>query len=173
MEIELERTFLLKYIPEGLDKCKFIEIEDIYIPAASEHPVLRIRRKGNKFEITKKQPVSGTDSSEQSEHTIILSEEEYKDLSKLKGKRFRKIRYYYPCDSGNAEIDIFEDDLDGLAVVDFEFNLKSEKDNFKMPDFCLADVTQDRTIAGGILAGKKFSDIKSELEKYGHKELRN
>lgn len=40
-----------------------------------------------------------------------------------------------------------------------------------MPDFCLADVTQEKFTAGGILAGKKYSDIEAELEKYGYKKF--
>ena len=49
MEIELERTFLLKNIPAGLEKCKSIEIIDIYIPKSARHPVLRIRKKRRCF----------------------------------------------------------------------------------------------------------------------------
>ena len=70
MEIELERTFLLKNKPKGLNKCKFLEIIDIYLPAKVEHPILRIRKSGDRYAITKKEPISGTDSSEQSEKTI-------------------------------------------------------------------------------------------------------
>ena len=53
--------------------------------------------------------------------------------------------------------------------MDFEFDAKQAKEGFKMPDFCLADVTQDTLTAGGSLSGKKFSDIKSRLEEYGYK----
>ncbi len=42
MEIELERTFLLKYKPKDLEKYKSVEILDIYFPYSSEHPVLRL-----------------------------------------------------------------------------------------------------------------------------------
>ena len=38
MEIELERTFLLKEIPAGMGDCKSVEIVDIYIPEKAEHP---------------------------------------------------------------------------------------------------------------------------------------
>ena len=81
MEIELERTFLLKDIPAGLRKCKSIEIIDIYIPKSVRHPVLRIRKKGDVFEITKKYPLVGKDSSEQGEHSISLTKEEFEGLA--------------------------------------------------------------------------------------------
>lgn len=161
---------MLKYIPEGLEKCEHVEIADIFIPESFKHPVLRIRKRGNRFEITKKEPIAEGDKSEQSEYTISLSEDEYKSLAELKGKRFRKIRYYYPLEGRNAEIDVYKDDLEGLAVAEFEFDSKEEKDNFQMPEFCLADVSQEEFVGGGFLAGKKFSDIKAELDRCGYEE---
>jgi len=172
MEIELERTFLLKEVPKNLKNCESIEILDIYIPQIVSHPILRIRKKGDVFEITKKAPIKGTDSSEQYEKTIPLSKEEFLELSKLPGKRLRKIRYYCPVDKETAEIDIFLDNLEGLVTADFEFDSVEEKANFVMPDFCLADVTQEKGIAGGILAGKKYSEIKPFLDKYKYKRIK-
>ena len=172
MEVELERTFLVRKIPKDLEKCESVEIFDIYIPQANEHPILRIRRKGDVFEMTKKAPVTGNDSSEQKEETIPLSEKEFSELSTLEGKRLKKIRYYYIVGNRKADIDVFLDGLDGLVLVDFEFNSIEEKNRFVMPDFCLADVTQEKSVAGGILAGKKYSDIQSFLDKYSYKKAK-
>lgn len=171
MEIELERTFLLKKFPVDLGTLRSIEVFDIYFPQAEEHPILRIRKKGDKYEITKKHPVEGVDSSRQSEETIPLSKEEWLEIAELKGKRVRKNRYYYPIGADVAEIDVFQDDLKGLVLVDVEFKEVDRKNNFVMPDFCLADVTQDKFTARGILAGKKYSDIEMELEKYNYKKF--
>jgi len=172
MEIEIERTFLIKYIPTGLDKCKSIEIVDICIPRATRHPVLRLRQRGDVFEMTKKYPVSGKDSSEQEEHTINLTKEEFDELAQIEGKRFRKIRYLYPCGERMAEIDIYQDELEGLGVVDFEFEKAEEKNNFVMPDFCLVDVTQSEEIAGGMLAGKKYADVEDFLKKHNYQKIK-
>ena len=171
MEIELEKTFLLKEIPDSLKNCKSVEIFDIYIPQSLPHPILRIRKKGDIYEMTKKEPVSRTDSSEQKEQTISLSKEEFFELALLEGKRLRKIRYFYPLKNGIAEIDIFLDDLMGLALGEFEFNTPEEKEKFAMPNFCLVDVTQEKFIAGGWLAGKKYSDIELFLTKYNYKKI--
>jgi len=172
MEIELERTFLLKNIPAGLEKCKSIEIIDIYIPKSARHPVLRIRKKGDVFEITKKYPLVEKDSSEQGEYSISLTKEEFEEFSKIKGKRFRKDRYFYLFNGKTAEIDIYLDDLQGLGVVDFEFSSRQEKDSFRIPDFCLVDVTQEEVFAGGLLVGKKYSDIEPFLKKYNYKKIK-
>ena len=100
-----------------------------------------------------------------------MLEQEFSELSNLKGKRLRKNRYYYPINSKTAEIDVFLDELEGLVLVDFEFNSIEEKTNFRMPEFCLADVTQEEFLAGGFLAGKKYSDIQFLLEKYNYQKI--
>lgn len=172
MEIELEKTYLIKELPD-LSGCDFVEILDIYIPEEYDHPKLRIRKRGDIFEITKKFPIEDSDASEQREYTIKISKEEFEELSKIKGKRLRKIRYYYPVDGRTAEIDVFQDDLSGLILVEFEFNSKSNKDTFNIPSFCLADITNDDFIAGGILAGKKYLDVEPILNKYNYKKIIN
>ena len=171
MEIELERTFLLKEVPKDLKNCKSVEILDIYFPTTIRHPILRLRKKDNVFEITKKAPIKKTDASEQYEKTISLSKEEFLGLSKLPGKKSRKIRYYYPVNKEVAEISVFLDDLEGLALVDFEFSSIEEKANFSPPSFCLTDVTQEEFLAGGFLAGKKYSEIKSFLDRYNYQRI--
>lgn len=170
MELELERTFLIKAIPDGLAECDSIEIVDIYIPTTSEHPVLRIRKRGERFEMTKKYPAAGMDSSEQEEHTIALSKEEYEELARIEGKRFRKRRYFYPIGERTAEVDVYSDKLEGLVVVDVEFDSPQSKNDFEIPDFCLVDVTQDKLIAGGMLAGKAYTDLELDLKKYGYEK---
>ena len=171
-EIELERTFLAKYIPEGVWNSPKKEILDLYIPASTGHPILRIRKKGDKYEMTKKQPVNGTDSSHQSEDTIILSGEEFEALSLLESKKVRKLRYYFNYEGGTAEVDVFQDELEGLVVIDFEFGEIEDKDFFQAPDFCLADVTQEKFIAGGILCGKKYEDIEGDLTRFGYERIK-
>ena len=169
--IELERTYLPKYLPKGMENCESSEMIDIYIPESAKHPTLRIRKKGSKFEITKKQPVREGDASKQTEQTIPLTEPEFMDFFKLKGKRVSKQRYLYTYNGRTAEIDVFKGALEGLALVDFEFDKQEELDSFKMPDFCLADVTQEDFIAGGMLCGKSYSDIESNLSKFGYTKI--
>lgn len=174
MEIELERTFLLKYKPENLESSPKCEILDIYFPAEERHPALRLRSRDNKkFEMTKKIDIDKNDATEKEEHTIQLSKEEFLALEKVEGKKVRKIRYYYEMpDGSDAEIGIFLDDLVGLTLVDFEFKTREEKEKFVMPDFCLIDVSQDEVLAGGILAGKSYNDIEKHLqENYNYNKI--
>lgn len=168
--LELELTYLAKTLPEGLADAKKKEILDIYVPGSIAHPTTRLRKSGDKYEITKKLTINN-DHSEHTEETISLTEAEFSDLATAPGKRVRKIRYYIEHGGRTAEVDVFQDDLAGLVVVDFEFDTREEKDSFTMPSFCLANVTQDEVIAGGMLSGKSYADIAPHLTKYGYTKL--
>ena len=56
-------------------------------------------------------------------------------------------------------------------MVDFEFETSEEKESFEMPDFCLADVTQEVFTAGGMICGKSYEDIENDLNRYNYKKL--
>jgi len=172
MEIELERTFLAKYLPGDLDKFPSKQMQDSYIPKQARHPVLRIRKNGERFTITRKYPKQGTDTSEMIEETINLTQEEYNALQQIDSKVHKKIRYQYPTNNARVcEIDVYQDNLKGLVLIDFEFDSVEEKNNFIPPDFCLVDVTQEEFIAGGMLCGKSYENIQEELEKLGYKKI--
>ncbi|MFY9228435.1 MAG: CYTH domain-containing protein [Candidatus Microsaccharimonas sp.] len=166
-EIELERTYLVKALPDNLDTFPSEIIHDIYVPAEAFHPHLRLRHRGSRYEITKKVPTDGTDSSKQFEHTIELEKEEFEALAKAPSKEIKKQRYTVEIDGRHAELDVYLDKLAGLVVIDFEFDNEDEMRAFHTPDIALADVTQDETIAAGFLAGKSLADIQPQLEKYG------
>ena len=168
---ELERTFLVGSLPDGIGKARKVEMEDIYIPASAEHPVIRIRKIGERMEITKKSPVDASDRSEQHEHTIELTREEFDSLAGIGGKRVAKTRHFMDIGDRKAEIDVFRGPLEGLVVADFEFGSAEERDAFRPPEFCLADVTQEEFIAGGMLCGKSYSDVESHLKRFGYKKI--
>jgi CYTH domain-containing protein len=168
--IEFELTYLAKFLPD-LSNCKSKEIIDIYYPLSSRHPTLRLRKNGDKYEMTKKQPINNNDSSIQEENTIPLTKEEWENLSKAQGKKTHKIRYYYPYQSKIAEIDVFQGDLKGLVLVDIEFNDEKEKNQFKTPDFCLVEITQEEFIAGGMVCGKRYEDLEPKLKEFGYQRL--
>ena len=53
-ELELELTFLAKGLPPEIESTSPTRIVDIYIPDTPSHSHLRLRQKGDKYEITKK-----------------------------------------------------------------------------------------------------------------------
>ncbi len=177
VELEREYTFLVDELPADIGTFPSKIIEDNYIPGDVDHPIIRIRRNGEKYVITKKYPADSADelsgdSSRMVEHTIELSLDEYRALNQLPGKRFKKRRFAYEVDGQAAEVDVYLDDLAGLVVIDFEFDSDEAMATFQRPDFIGPDVTQDSLVAGGMLCGKKYADIADELlEKYDYRPV--
>lgn len=172
-EIELELTFLAREIPHEIEGVKPKRIMDVYIPETAEHAELRLRQKGDKYEITKKTLVDSDDASSQIETTISLTQEEFEAIATLSKKRVVKDRYNVKIDGHAAEVDVFRDLLTGLVVVDFEFDSEEEKQSFQTPSIALADVTQEDFIAGGMLSGKSYEDILPKLQRFNYKKLVN
>lgn len=170
--LEIEKTYLAKFIPEELRNSPNKEIIDIYIPdPAADYPHLRVRKSGDDYTITKKQVVPGEDYSHQTEQTIKLSAGEF-DFFRRHSERFTdKCRYYYSFAGMIVEFDVFRGELAGLVVIDFEFKDEEEYKKFQPPEFCLADVTNEDFICGGTLSGKNYSEIEPDLKRFNYKKL--
>ena len=169
--IEIERTFLAKKLPEGLKDCEHKEIVDVYLSEDKSIPKLRLRKIGDKFELTKKSPIKEGDWSQQEEQTIILDEKEYEMFKDLSVKKIHKIRYFYKYKDRTAEIAVFQGPLKGLVTVEFEFETEEELKSFEMPNFCLADVTQEDLASGKQLSAKTYEEIEHWLSTFGYKKL--
>jgi CYTH domain-containing protein len=160
--IETELSFLVEKLPEDLEKMKSEKIIQGYF-SNSPSP-LRIRRKGERFELTKKFPISQDDLSRQEEVTIPLEEEEFECLFPRVTRSLEKIRYYYPLSVGlTAEIDVFQGFLAGLVMVEVEFKNKKQLDQFLPPKWFGRNITQEQWSANAYLAGKTFEEIKRFL----------
>ncbi len=171
-EMELELTYLASKIPFDPETTPSTSMLDIYVPEDPlVHSRLRLRRNGDQHQITKKLPVEGEDASVHTEHSITLEKDEFEALAVASQKRIEKDRYVVPLAGRTAEVDVFKGVLAGLVLIDFEFDTPEEKDAFNPPESCLADVTTEDFIAGGNLAGKSYSDIEPDLERFGYKPL--
>jgi CYTH domain-containing protein len=89
-------------------------------------------------------------------------------LSKSNARRVEKIRYSGLIDGRPVEVDVFAGALQGLVLIDFEFPDPQQLRQFVMPEICLADVTQETFLAGGMLAGKSLADIMGSLSDFGY-----
>ncbi len=159
--LEIEKTFLIKKIP-NLSSYKSDKIKQGYI--SSPPSPLRIRQKGNKFELTKKLPLKEGDYSSAEEINILLTEYEFNKLWPLTEKSLEKTRYYIPLgDNLMAELDVFQDKLKGLAFIEVEFNSQEQMDSFQAPKWFGKDITQEDFSSNCFLAGKTFSEIKQYI----------
>ncbi len=168
--LEIEKTYLAKYIPFEISKSKSSKLIDVYIPALLENPTIRLRKKDDAFELTKKVQLNSNDASTHQEYSVPITKEEFEAL-RVGAKFVEKTRYYFKYGGFDCELDLFEGNLIGLVLVDFEFKDQFEYNSFEMPEFCLADVTQEDFISGKSLAGKNYSEIEKDLEKFGYKRL--
>jgi len=161
--LEIEKTFLVKKIPNNLSSYKSEKIKQGYI--SSTPSPLRIRQKGNKFELTKKLPVKENDHSVAEEINIPLTESEFNKLWPTVEKYLEKIRYYIPLKNNLiAELDLYQNNLEGLAFVEVEFKSEIEMISFKPLSWFGKDITQEDFSANSFLAGKKLTEIQSYIK---------
>ncbi len=171
LEIELELTYLARSLPVEISDVAPKRLLDIYVPEISNSPFIRLRKKGNEYKITKKKPIDDNDASRQSEQTIPLDHDEFDALSVASKRSVEKDRYKVVIGGNTAEVDIFDGALKGLVLIDFEFETIEAKAAFNPPEYCLADVTQERFVAGGQLAGCSYADIEADLARFEYIKL--
>ncbi|MDZ7786453.1 MAG: hypothetical protein U5L95_05025 [Candidatus Saccharibacteria bacterium] len=94
-EEEFELTFLASRLPSEIKNKDAVEYSDIYIPEDADFPVLRLRKKGENFELTKKVPIVEGDYSKHVEDTIVLSKSEFQSLKKSSNRKVEKLRYSF------------------------------------------------------------------------------
>lgn len=171
--LEIESTFLPKYLPAGLDRIVPSTITDIYLsPPEDLLTKLRLRNSnGQKFRLTKKVVLDPSDVSTQQEYDTPLTKEEYETLAELPGRCVTKDRYGINIDGHTAEVDLFRGPLSGFVLIEFEFPNQQAREAFKVPEICGTDVTQEGFIAGAHLAGKSYEDISVNLARLGYARL--
>ena len=85
--------------------------------------------------------------------SIYLPEDEFAILSAaLQGVRLRKIRHRLkPLPGVVLSVDEFKGELEGLRMVEAEFDTPERMASFPMPDFAIREVTDDPRFTGGHL----------------------
>ena len=136
--IEIERKFLVKKIPDNLDTYERIDMIQGYLNTA---PVVRVRKENDDYVLTYK----GSGLLSHSEYNLPLNKESFEHLlKKCDGIIISKSRYKIPIENNlTAELDIFKGDLDSLKLVEVEFDSVEEANNFIPPEWFGEDVTTD------------------------------
>jgi CYTH domain-containing protein len=168
--IERERRYLLPDLPEGLSRADHhLQITDNYLTGTR----LRIRKvrnpKTNKWVVkfTQKFAPAPRDLSRTIITNIYLNAIEAETLSIFAANEIRKNRYPFQFEGRQFSIDMFIGDLFGLVLAEVSFETDEELDNFAMPPFALADVTNIELFTGGRLSELTFADLKNEIAKSG------
>ena len=168
--VERERRYLLRDLPEGLTRADHhLQITDNYITGTR----LRIRKvrdpKSNKWVVkfTQKFAPNTHDFSRTIITNTYLNAIEAETLSMFDANEIRKNRYKFEFEGRTFSIDMFIGDLLGLVLAETGFESDEEMDNFPLPSFALADVTNNELFTGGRLSELTFADIQSEIERSG------
>lgn len=172
--VERERRYLLQDLPEGLTRADpHVQITDNYITGTR----LRIRKvrdpRTNKWVVkfTQKFAPNPSDYSRTIITNIYLNALEAESLSMFDANEIRKNRYKFHYEGREFAIDMFLGDLFGLVLAEVSFETDDELDNFPMPAFALADVTNHELFTGGRLSQLSFEDIRREIVKDGQLNL--
>ena len=144
--MEIERKFLVSRLPDALEKCRRVRMEQAYV---STDPVIRIRRAGERYVLTCK----GRGLLAREEFELDMAPEAYRRLlAKADGLRIVKDRYRVPLGEYVAELDIFAPPLAPLALVEVEFPTEADAENFMPPDWFGREVTHDPAYTNAALS---------------------
>lgn len=152
-DVEIEKKWLIKEedIPYDLSKAEKIKIEQTYICFSPEMRVRRIND-GESYTFTIKTNIT-SDGMTRDETEFEITEAEYNNLiSKKEGHTINKTRYQFLDKDNLLAVDIFSEDLKGLAYLEIEFTNQEEADKYSNPSWVIRDVTSDLNYKNGHLA---------------------
>jgi len=162
---EIERKWLInkENIPYNLTdpSIKASKIKQTYI---CFDPEIRVREYTDvykdevSYEMTIKANMS-KDGLVRDEYNIDINEEQYNNMVvKKEGNVIYKTRYDFIENGINVSIDIYQDDLEGLAYMEIEFTNEEESNNYVTPDWVIKEVTDDKRYKNGQLARNGIPD---------------
>lgn len=144
--MEIEKKFLVKELPENLDDYDVYQLEQGYL---CSYPTVRIRKCDEYYFLTYKSKGTSRKGCKNvivnNEVELELNENSYETLkAKIDGKLVVKDRYAIPIqDDLVAEMDIFKEHLEGLKMVEVEFDNEDQALNFVPPEWFGKDVSAD------------------------------
>lgn len=150
---EIERKWLVdkEKIPYDLNKA--MDIYDIQQTYICFNPEMRVRNynNGQSYEFTIKTNLT-EDGLIRDEINMDITQEQYENLiEKKECFTIHKTRYNVYDNGQVMAIDIFHDELDGLAYMEIEFKSKEDSDNYETPSWVIKDVTSDVRYKNGHL----------------------
>jgi adenylate cyclase len=138
--MEIERKFLVRSAPDGLDERPAQRIDQGYLAIGDDGEEVRLRRIGDALLLTVKR---GT-GEVRTEEEIELERAQFERLWPLtEGRRIEKTRYRIPHGDLVIELDVYEGRLEGLMTAEVEFPAEGASADFEPPGWLGDDVTED------------------------------
>jgi CYTH domain-containing protein/CHAD domain-containing protein len=149
MAAEIERKFLLDEPSGRLEGRSGKRIEQGYL-AYGEGAEVRLRREEDRHLLT----VKRGHGEVREEIELPLNGRVFEALWPLtESRRLSKTRYLVPLEQGlEAEVDVYEGDLAGLATAEVEFGFERQSRDFRPPPWLGEEVTGDRRYSNQSLA---------------------
>ncbi len=139
MGLEVERKFLLSDQPEWLERCEAEPIRQGYVALDGDTEV-RVRRHGGRCSLT----IKHGGGLARAEVEVDLDDDRFEELWRLTGgRRVSKRRYLVPSEHRHFDVDVYDEDLAGLAVAEIEFDTIAEGEAFEPPAWLGEEVTED------------------------------
>ena len=149
--VEIERKFLLKQLPEKLNRSRRYIIAQGYLATEPAGRQVRLRKKGKIASLTFKVGRG----AHREEREIKLSPKQFAALwPATAGKRLRKLRYEIPWKDVLIEIDIYRGRHVGLVVAEVEFPDRAMCRKFKPPSWFGREVTGEKRYSNVRLANE-------------------
>lgn len=167
--IERERRFLLREMPEPLTRAsEHVQIWDNYLTGTR----LRLRKirtpqtKKWTMKLTQKFAPDSADFSRTTITNTYLSAYEYEVLSVFEANEIRKNRYPFEFEGRKYSIDVFLGALWGLILAETDFETDEEMDEFTVPPFAVADVTNEEMFTGGKLVDSTIDELRPAIARW-------
>ena len=154
MGLEIEKKFLIKYLPENLSEYECHTLIQGYLNTS---PVVRVRKEDNLYYLTYK----GSGLLSREEYNLPLNEEAFLHLlSKADGNVISKCRYKIPYAYEDKiftiELDVFDAPFEPLIIAEVEFDSEDDANSFITPEWFDKDVTFDPAYHNSNLSKKQF-----------------
>jgi len=148
---EIERKFLVKWLPDDLKRSRSFVIEQGYLATELAGRQVRLRKRGHTASLTFKV----RRDSHREEREIKLTPKQFAALwPGTTGRRLRKVRYEIPWDKVVIELDIYRGRHAGLVVAEVEFPDRASCRRFKAPWWFGREVTGEKRYSNVRLALK-------------------
>ena len=158
MANEIERKFLIKRMPD-LSNFESVIYERYYI-YRSDIVEMRVQKKGEKFEIERKEMVSGL-SAEKTK--LVISEPEFEKLKQLGSEAILREGFFISS-KPDVSIKIYHGKHEGLKKIEVEFGSEDEARAFQIPDWYGAEITDSIVSRDSKLLDLSEEEFKNFLE---------
>jgi len=158
MANEIERKFLIKRMPD-LSNFESVIYERYFI-FRNDVVEMRVQKKGEKFEIERKEMVSGL-SAEKTK--LVISEPEFEKLKQLGSEAILR-EGFFVSSNPDVSIKIYHGKHEGLKKIEVEFSSEAEARAFQIPDWYGEEITDSIVSRDSKLLDLSDEEFKNFLE---------